>query len=232
MNLRLVAQGLIAILFVSGCAITPDTITQQTPSRSATQANGTHSDGVKRPQRAEPPRNNGAIYQAATYNPFFENRRARNLGDNLVIVINENTSAAKQGNIQGSASGSASFPAPTVFNKTFNKFITSAQAENEYASTNANSAKNNFAGTIAVTVIEILPNSNLLVSGEKQVAMDKGVEFIRFSGVVNPKDIAPGNTVSSTLVADARVEYRTNTRFDAADVMSTLGRLFLSVIPF
>ena len=43
-------------------------------------------------------------------------------------------------------------------------------------------ASNDFTGTIAVTVSEVLPNGNLIVVGEKQIAMNKGVEFIRFSG--------------------------------------------------
>jgi flagellar L-ring protein precursor FlgH len=80
-------------------------------------------------------------------------------------------------------------------------------------------------------VIDVLPNGNLLVSGEKQIAFDRGAEFIRFSGVVNPDTIAAGNTVSSSQVADARVEYRTNSRIDKADIMSQLTRFFLSALP-
>ena len=82
-----------------------------------------------------------------------------------------------------------------------------------------------------MTVIEVLPNGNLVVSGEKQVAFDKGAEFVRFSGVVSPDTVAAGNFVSSTQVADARLEYRTNTRIDTADVSSWITRFFLSVLP-
>jgi flagellar L-ring protein precursor FlgH len=64
------------------------------------------------------------------------------------------------------------------------------------------------------------------------VAFDKGAEYIRFSGVVNPDTIVAGNQVSSTQVADARLEYRTNTRIDPVEVVSQLGRFFLSVLPF
>jgi flagellar L-ring protein precursor FlgH len=48
---------------------------------------------------------------------------------------------------------------------------------------------------------------------------------------VSPDTIATGNVVSSTQVADARVEYRTNSRIDAAQVMTSLTRFFLSVLP-
>jgi flagellar L-ring protein precursor FlgH len=85
---------------------------------------------------------------------------------------------------------------------------------------------------MGVTVVEVLANGNLVVAGEKQVSMDKGTEFIRVSGVVNPDSIGAGNTVSSTAIADARVEYRTNTHLDRAELSSMASRFFLSLLPF
>ena len=95
----------------------------------------------------------------------------------------------------------------------------------------AESSGNNFSGTITVTVIEVMSNGNLLVSGEKQMAFDKGGEFVRFSGVVNPQTIAAGNQVSSTQVADARLEYRSTSHVDKAEANSMLTRFFLSFLP-
>ena len=83
-----------------------------------------------------------------------------------------------------------------------------------------------------MTVIEVLPNGNLIVAGEKQIAMNKGVEFIRFSGMINPDTIQTGNTVSSTAVADARVEYRTNSQIDRAEMTAMASRFFQSLLPF
>ena len=83
-----------------------------------------------------------------------------------------------------------------------------------------------------MTVIDVLPNGNLLVSGEKQIALKEGEEFIRFSGVVNPNTISTANTVQSSQVADARIEYKANGFLDSAQVMGWLGRFFLTVLPF
>jgi flagellar L-ring protein precursor FlgH len=107
-----------------------------------------------------------------------------------------------------------------------------ASAATKYADGDTQTASNAFTGTIGVTVSEVLPNGNLIVVGEKQVAMNKGIEFIRFSGMVNPDTIQPGNTVSSTLVADARVEYRTNSQIDRAEMTSMMSRFFQSLLPF
>jgi flagellar L-ring protein precursor FlgH len=87
-----------------------------------------------------------------------------------------------------------------------------------------------------VTVIDVLANGNLLVSGEKQVALNNSDEFIRFSGVVNPATITGANSVQSTQVADARIEYKSagamNEIINDAQSLGLLGRFFMSVLPF
>jgi len=83
-----------------------------------------------------------------------------------------------------------------------------------------------------VTVVEVLDSGNLVVQGEKQIGYDKGSDFIRFSGVVSPLLIAKGNMISSTQVADARIEYRTNTQVDQSVIASMMNRLFYSILPF
>jgi len=70
------------------------------------------------------------------------------------------------------------------------------------------------------------------VSGEKQIAMTQGTEYIRFSGVVHPRTITATNTVLSTQVADARIEYKANGYIDSAQVMGWLARFFLTFLPF
>jgi flagellar L-ring protein FlgH len=75
----------------------------------------------------------------------------------------------------------------------------------------------------------VLPNGYLVISGEKQVALDKSTEFVRLSGVVNPDTITAGNFVTSTKIADARIEYRTNSKIDAAEIASMFARFFLSM---
>jgi flagellar L-ring protein FlgH len=199
-----------------GCGSVPETIIQQTSVP--------HPAGQPAAASA-----NGAIFQAAAYRPMFEDRRARMVGDMLTIAISENTSAAKSAGNSNSKSGSAVIGAPVLFG-TSGLGATSANAANKFEEKGAASSSNTFTGTITVTVIDVLPNGNLVVSGEKQVALDKGVEYVRFSGVVNPDRIS-GNVVASTQVADARVEYRTNSRIDRAEFMSQVARFFMSVLP-
>jgi flagellar L-ring protein precursor FlgH len=71
-----------------------------------------------------------------------------------------------------------------------------------------------------------------VVSGEKQIGINQGSEFIRLSGVVNPTTILAGNVVSSTTIADARLEYRGTGYIDEAQTMGWMQRVFLSVLPW
>lgn len=205
---------------LTGCAA-PESIVQQ-PMTSRPQAN------------TSPAPSNGAIFQNASYRPMFEDRRARLVGDILTISISERTSAGKSNASSASKDGSTSTGVTQLFGvpaSTIAKLGVGGETANSFAEKGAASSSNTFSGTITVTVVDVLQNGNLVVSGEKQVAFDKGVEYVRFSGVVSPTTIAAGNIVSSTQVADARVEYRTSTRVDRAELMSQLARFFLSIAP-
>ena len=104
--------------------------------------------------------------------------------------------------------------------------------KNDFSGSGGAAANNSFTGTITVTVIDVLYNGNLKVRGEKQIAINQGTEFIRFSGVVNPRTISGRNTVVSTEVADARIEYVGDGYINEAQTMGWLQRFFLNVSPF
>jgi flagellar L-ring protein precursor FlgH len=212
--------AVMAAAALAGCA-TPESIVQQPLST--------------RPQPvAAPAPANGAIFQSASYRPMLEDRRARHVGDIMTIAINERTSAGKSTSNSASKEGDASASVTNLLNisaGTLGNLGVNAANERSYEERGAASSSNTFSGTITVTVAEVLANGNLVVSGEKQIAFDKGVEYVRFSGIVNPVTIGAGNVVSSTQVADARVEYRTSSRIDRAELMSQIVRFFFSVAP-
>ena len=216
------ALGMAALLLgLAGCGTTPTSIVEQ-PTTARPQAQPTQVAS------------NGAIYQAAAYRPLFEDRRARHVGDVLTILINEKTQAAKQASSNASKSSEidSSISAAAGLSLTaLQKLGVNAESSSQYNDKSALNSSNTFSGNVTVTVIEVLPNGNLIVAGEKQVALDKGTEFIRLSGVVQPDTIQAGNTVSSAKVADARIEYRTSANFDKAEMMSWMARFFLSFSP-
>lgn len=178
------------------------------------------------PPAVAPPAN-GAIFQAGVNDrPLFEDRRARHVGDLLTITIAEVTSATGKSGSSLENSGSVNLSSPLLTG------VLSGTSSAKSSSKNDASGTNTFSGTLTATVIEVLPNGNLRVAGEKQVSIRHSEEYVRFSGVVFPPDISGSNTVLSTKVADVHLEYKGATTLDAANVTSMFARIFASVLPF
>lgn len=181
--------------------------------------------------------NSGAIYQPDHARvTLFEDRRARLIGDTITVVIEEKTTASKKSSGNASRKSSIDAGLPTVAGfpgaKLLRKLDVEASTNNKFEGSGDAASNNLFNGNLTVTVIETLENGNLIVSGEKQVTINRGTEFIRFSGVVNPLNITPTNTVSSTKVADARIEYSGTGYVSESQTMGWLQRFFLTVAPF
>jgi flagellar L-ring protein precursor FlgH len=216
---------LVAALFLAGgCTTVPPTNVHQPMSARP----------LYRPETlAASLASTGSIYQAGAARTLFEDRRARYVGDTMTVTITENTSAATKSNNSVNKSGSISASlGPNL--QLPGKLLTELKGEssNSASGNGAAAANNVFTGTITVTVIEVLPNGNLLVSGEKQVAIGHGQEYIRLSGIVNPYFVNASNTIASSQVADARIEYKESGAISEAQVVGWLARFFLTVLPF
>ena len=191
-------------------------------------------DGRCRPRRRTT-QSPGSIFNPGyAGRPLFEDQRPRNIGDILTIVIQENVNATKSSgaNTNRSSATSFSYHERGFLSGLFGKANLNAQGSNAFQGTGGANASNTFNGVITVTVTNVLPNGNLVVSGEKQMLINQGNEFVRFSGVVNPNTISGLNAVYSTQVADAKIEYSAKGYIDEAETMSWLQRFFLNVSPW
>ncbi len=213
---------LLAVLSVSACTTVPPT--------------NVHQPMTARPApRPENLAATGSIYQAGASRTLFEDRRARYIGDTMTIAIAETTSASTKSNTNMSRSSSMSASAGPIVGLpgvSLNGMSATGQTTASLAGKGDAAANNVFTGTITVTVIEVMPNGNLLVSGEKQVSIGAGTEYIRLSGVVNPYFINAANTINSAYVADARIEYKESGVISEAQVLGWLARFFLTFLPF
>ena len=179
---------------------------------------------------------NGAIYQAVSARPLFEDRRARYVGDTITVKITESTTASTKSNnkVDKSNTQKASIGASTgLFSRVMPGAAELSAGSSTAFSGKGEAASNNiFTGNMTVTVIDVLPNGNLLVSGEKQVSVGEEQEFVRISGVVNPSFVDANNTVESSKIADARIEYKSSGQMAEAQTLGWLARFFLNVLPF
>ncbi len=207
-----------------GCAMTP-------PSTTVHQPMSTRPAPLPVNTQA-----NGAIFQSATARlALFEDRRARYVGDTVTVLLEERTTASKGTSSAANRKGNTGVSIPIATGlpgASLEGAALTASSDSNFTGGGNSAANNIFTGNVAVTVIDVFPNGNLLVSGEKQVTINQGTEFIRFSGVVNPVNVSSANTVSSTRVADARIEYKGRGYMSEAQTMGWLQRFFLSASPF
>jgi flagellar L-ring protein precursor FlgH len=85
---------------------------------------------------------------------------------------------------------------------------------------------------VSVTVTEVLANGNLMVRGEKQLALTEGTEIIQVSGIIRPDDVSPNNTVLSRRLANAQIAYRGTGELANAAKAGWGTRALLSLWPF
>ncbi|MBT4838334.1 MAG: flagellar basal body L-ring protein FlgH [Methylococcales bacterium] len=185
------------------------------------------------------PGGNGAIYQSGYEIVLYEDRKARRIGDIITVQLVENTNASKKSASDISKENATGITAPTVLGGALtlndNRFNlgTTLASKNEFKGAGNSSQSNKLTGDVTVTVIEVLPNKNLVIRGEKRIGINNGNEYVRISGIVRPDDLTPDNTVLSTKVADATIQYVGDGEMGESSKMGWLAKFFVdSLFPF
>ncbi len=176
----------------------------------------------------------GAIFQADRYRPLFEDHRARIVGDTLMVTISEKVSAVQKStsSLDRSDTVNASLTALPLFKaSTLGRLGAAGSSANTFSGKGTTESSNDFSGTITATVVQVLANGHLIVAAEKQIGVNANVDVLRFSGQVDPRAIAPGNTVQSTQIANVRIEQRGRGQQAEAQSMGWLSRFFMSLLP-
>lgn len=187
------------------------------------------------PIAATPRHNNGSLFSTASYRPAFEDNRARLVGDTVTIQIVENVSASQKSS--STANRSSSMEAgvtalPFLNPTTLGRLSAGTSSSNDFSGKGGTESANTFSGTITATVVEVLPNGHLVLSGEKQIGVNQNVDVLRFSGTVDPRYLQPGSLVNSTQVANARIESRGRGAQAEAQTVGILARFFMALLPF
>jgi flagellar L-ring protein precursor FlgH len=193
-------------------------------------------------------RHDGAIFDVRNNISLFEDYRARRVGDILTVLLEEETDGEKESETSISKSSETAIANPTLFgttpqfnlpsqlplaNTSNNSLAFDLSSENAFDGQGDSDLKNKLTGNISVSVVEILPNGNMVIRGEKVITINQGNEYIRVSGIVSPRDIGYDNSVSSIRIADAQIAYVGDGPTNDANVMGWLSRFFVSALmPF
>jgi flagellar L-ring protein FlgH len=158
----------------------------------------------------------GSIYSEANAG-YLEDTRALRVGDIVLIRINERADAEGDATteLNKSSSRQAGIDAllavmPKLQRENPNldpSALISMASEYDFEGEGKTSRAGSLTGTIGVRVMQELPNGDLFVEGTKVVMINHEEYHLYISGVLRTTDIQPDNSVVSSLLADARVEY-------------------------
>ena len=209
----LVAAMFLGVAVLAGCQST-------TPERFERMSyEPAYPTNIPQPQQP----NNGSLYQPGALT-LFDDSRAHRIGDIITITLDESISANKKDEASYDKSNTQDFGVsnPFTFNKSAGPVGTVAGAiaapfdglSLGYGSSGSFSGSadvkqnSTLNGSIAVTVVEVIANGNLVIRGEKWLTIHDGDEVVQFAGIIRSEDIQPDNTISSTKVADVRLVYK------------------------
>ena len=155
---------------------------------------------------------------------MFADKKARNVGDILTIVINESTTQTASKSRTNSKEGSVNIGAGTgIFS--FLKAV-SASGEDEWSATGTANDTSRFSGQITVTVVEVLPNDNMVIEGTQSIWQNRDEHKITLRGIIRRDDVTMNNTVSSTRVADATIKFDGKGPLNAKQRQGILTQIF------
>ena len=185
---------------------------------------------------------NGAIFRRGQSGLFATDQRARRVGDILTVTFNEVFAATKAATAASSKADAFAVTLPTGLpNILTGGFDTDAGGNgagltagtNRTFSGAGNAAQSNsFTGSLAVTVIRVFANGNMEVTGQKEITLNNGNEYVRVKGIVRPEDISATNIVSSNRLADAQIRYTGSGHLADASKPGWLSQFMRAVSPF
>jgi len=177
---------------------------------------------------------NGAILQLANgYAGLHEGNRARAVGDVLTILLVETVQSTKRATATTKRSGSVSITPPAAGPLDFlNPEALKASASGSFNGAGNAGQSSSLNTALSVTIAEVRANGTALVVGEKQMALSQGREWVQFAGIVRLADVDADNTVLSSRVADARINYSGDGAIQQASRPGWLSRFFGALSPF
>ncbi len=231
---RLLAPTLLALGLV-GCATAPE------PMAHSPQFAPVMPVAVEKPHQAT-----GGIYNGRHSDNFFGRSRNYRVGDLITVVLDESTRAGREqkGSVSRDAENNV---VPSGLVSKIEKLPGKLLGSNFVGSLtgvnlNESSIKSSGVGTagqsasltgaVSVTVVEVLANGNLMVRGEKQLALTEGTEVIQVSGIIRPDDVSPNNMVQSRRLANAQIAYRGTGDMAAVAKTGWGTKALLAIWPF
>lgn len=156
----------------------------------------------------------GSLWQASSTG-LAEDMKARRRGDIVTVLISESASASKQASTGTSRASSMSAGMPNLLGLEKSPVkswfdlanLLNASFSTKFDGSGSTSRQETLTATMSTKVVDVLPNGNLAIEGHRSVKVNNEDQIIVLTGTVRSRDVSADNTISSALIADARINY-------------------------
>jgi flagellar L-ring protein precursor FlgH len=189
-----------------------------------------------------PPKTLGSLWQEENGRAYlYEDMRAMRIGDILTVKIVENhkgsksadTTAQRQSTLENAFSGkTVGIPGFALGLGARSGLNADVSQQNKFGGKGATNRADTLTGTLSAVVREVMPNGDLRIEGHREVTVNSEKQTMKLSGVVRRVDVDTKNTVLSTAIADARIEYTGLGVVDDVQRPGWLVRILDWVYPF
>jgi flagellar L-ring protein precursor FlgH len=152
-----------------------------------------------------------SLWRDDVVRPMFADKRGANIGDIITIVVQENTTASKNNETKteknsGLTAAVSSFLYPGFLSYKGSMPAVQYNSDLKHDGTGAINNSETIVAHVAVKVMDVLPNHNLVIEGRRETSFSSEHQTIVLHGIVRPEDIGSDNTVLSQNVADATIQ--------------------------
>lgn len=170
------------------------------------------------PTQAQAPAASAASLWRAGARNFFNDPRARNVGDIVTVAIEIDDKAQVQNTTTRSRSNNAQAGVNNLFGFETNLprympggFDASSMVDlggsTDSTGTGSVNRSEKINLTVAAVVTAVLPNGNMVIQGRQEVRTNREVRELTVAGVVRPEDVSSANTIRHDQIAEARISY-------------------------
>ena len=166
-------------------------------------------------------RQEGSVWKGDSFkNVLFADAKARNVGDIVTIVVEENTTSSQTATTQTSRQTAIDLQTGRLLGLPSNLGIQNflgmgngfnpnldAQTDKSFDGSGSTTRNGTLTSTITAVIKEVLPDDNFIIEGRRSVTINNEEQIMILTGVIRYQDIGFDNSVSSRLIADASITY-------------------------
>ena len=166
--------------------------------------------------------NPGSLFAASEADTLFEDSRARRVGDIVLVKLVENTKAQNKAETSSSKKSSNDYQVTAMFNRGHAGFIPfmpigpqpsvglpvlDTDSASGITASGKTKRENYVTTSLATRVLRVLPGGLMEIEGAREIRVNEETEYMVVRGMIRSKDVGADNSVLSTQIADASIEY-------------------------